>query len=140
MIIRVFQIMLILTTLFALPLLPNTALAVKPAPLSFKYGRDAAEVLRTYPLGVLNKKEVFSFHGAPIQKTVLPNGNDAWLYKVGEDVWIPNLYVVEFSHEGIVVDVLHKDIHYKNGHSALQYQYLINADIKSRLLGPGPAK
>lgn len=140
MIIRKIQTMLILAAVFTLSLSSNTALAVKPTPPAFKFGQDAAEILREYPLGVLNKREVFSYHGGPIRKIVLPNGNDAWLYKVGEDEWVPNLYVVEFSHEGIAVDVLHKDIHYNNGHSALQYQYLIDADIKTRLLGPGPAR
>jgi|GEM_PF-2503955 len=37
---------------------------------------------------------------------------------------VPGIYVLEFSRDGIVTDVLHKSYRYKLGHSALQYQYM----------------
>jgi len=89
---------------------------------------------------VINTQDAFAHHGGPIRKETLPNGNQGWLYKAGEEVGVPSIYVLEFSNEDIVIDVLHKDHRYKFGHSALQYQYLSGLELESRTLGPGSSK
>ena len=118
----------------------TAAVAYKPMPPVFKLENDAAEVLRKYPLGVLHRREAFAHHGGPVKKLTLPNGNSGWLYKVGEQAGIPNVYVLEISREGYVIDVLHKDVHYKAGHSAIQYQFLSDRDVELRTSGPGPGR
>ena len=67
----------------------------------------------------------------------LPNGRQGWLYKAGEEAGVPSIYVLEFSSDDIVIDVLHKDYRYKIGHSALQYQYLQHVEAELQTLGPG---
>ena len=64
--------------------------------------------------------------------------NPGWLYKSGEKEGVPSIYVLEFSNDGIVIDVLHKDYRYKIGHSALQYQYLQHVEAELQTTGPGP--
>jgi hypothetical protein len=51
-----------------------------------------------------------------------------------------NIFGLQFSSDGIVIDVLHKDHRDKIGHSALQYQYLDHVEMELRTLGPGPGK
>jgi hypothetical protein len=34
---------------------------------------------------------------------------------------VPSVYVLEFSCDGLVIDVLHKSYRYKRGHSPLRY-------------------
>ncbi len=96
----------------------------KQMPPEFSFKHDPKKVLREYPLGLINKQEAFAHHGGPVRKMTLPNGNSGWLYSTGEEVGIPELYILQFSNDGKVIDVMHKNIHYKNGHSALQYQFL----------------
>ena len=121
-------------------LLPHVALAAKQMPMHFTIEQEPRKILEEYPLGVINEQEAFAHHGGPVRKIVLPNGNQGWIYKAGEKAGIPSLYVLVFSSTGTVIDVLHKDSHYKIGHSALQYQFLSGTDIELRTLGPGPGK
>jgi hypothetical protein len=109
-------------------------------PPTFSYESDPAEILHNYPLGVFNEQDSFAHHGGPVRKVMLPNGNRGWLYKAGEEVGVPSIYILQFSSDGIVIDVLHKDHRYKIGHSALQYQYLDHVEMELRTLGPGPGK
>lgn len=95
-----------------------------PMPPIFSYASDPADILRNYPLGIINEQTAFTHHGGAIRKIILPNGNQGWLYKVGESIDVPSLYILQFSNDGVVIDVLNKDYRYKKGHSALQYQYL----------------
>ena len=130
----------ILVAMSLMVLTTGIALAAKQMPPSFSINNDPADVLRTYPLGTIKEKEAFSHHGGPIRKVVLPNGNQGWLYKAGEKAGIPSVYILVISGEGIVIDVLHKDSHYKIGHSALQYQYLSNTNVELQTLGPAPGQ
>ena len=112
----------------------------KSMPPSLSLGSDPAEVLHAYPLGVINEQEAFAHHGGPVRKVTLPNGNAGWLYVAGETEGVPSIYVLEFSQDGVVIDVLHKDHRYKIGHSALQYQYLQHVETELPMLGPGPGE
>jgi hypothetical protein len=114
--------------------------AMKQMPPKFSYDQNAEKVLREYPLGLIKMSEAFSHHGTPIRKLILPNGNRGWLYSTGRDVYTPNLYILQFSDKDIVIDVLHKSLHYKNGHTALQYQFLQGTEPELRLTGPGPGQ
>ena len=114
--------------------------AAKQMPPDFSLDKSPDKVLREYPLGVINEQEAFAHHGGPVRKVVLPNGNRGWLYKTGETEGVPSVYVLQLSRDGIVIDVLHKDVHYKIGHSALQYQYLSDTNIELKTLGPAPGK
>lgn len=112
----------------------------KPMPPAFSIDNDPAEVLHEYPLGTISKQEAFAYHGGPVHKVTLPNGKEGWLYLVGEEAGVPNVYVLEFSDDGVVIDVLHKSYRYKIGHSALQYQYLQHVDADVQHLGPRPGE
>lgn len=117
---------------------PVPASAAKQMPPNFAFGNEPRDVLTSYPLGIINEQDAFAHHGAPILKEMLPNGNQGWVYKSGEEAGVPSIYVLQFSGDGIVIDVLHKDHRYKIGHSALQYQYLVNKDPMMSIHGPGP--
>jgi hypothetical protein len=112
----------------------------KQMPPRFSFENDPADVLHEYPLGVVTEQQAFAHHGAAIRKVRLPNGHRGWLYKAGEEVGVPSIYVLEFSKDGIVIDVLHKDHKYSIGHSALQYQYLQHVEAELQTLGPGPGE
>lgn len=118
----------------------TAAQAYKSMPPTFSYDQNAEKVLREYPLGLISMGEAFSHHGAPVRKLILPNGNKGWLYSTGRDVYTPNLYILQFSDKDIVIDVLHKSLHYKNGHTALQYQFLQGSEPELKLTGPGPGQ
>lgn len=49
-----------------------------PPTFSFRY--EPEEVLREYPLGLINKQDAFTHHGGPLSKINLPNGCRGWLY------------------------------------------------------------
>ena len=112
----------------------------KTMPPKFSLANDPAEILHNYPLGVISELDAFAHHGGPVRKMILPNGNRGWLYKSGEKAGVPSIYVLEFSGDGMVIDVLHKDYRYKLGHSALQYQYLQHVEAELQTLGSGPGK
>ena len=123
--------------------LSNTALAAqaqKQMPPTFSFMHEPENVLSKYPLGLINEQEAFAHHGGPVRKLTLPNGNRGWLYSTGEEAGIPELYILQFSENGKVIDVMHKNVHYKNGHSALQYQFLQKVTPQLRMSGPGPGK
>lgn len=124
-----------LSLLFAGPIAAQTT---KQMPPSFEFGNEPSDVLKNYPLGSINQQDAFSHHGGPIRKEVLPNGNQGWIYKSGDKAGVPSIYVLQFSSDGVVIDVLHKDYRYKIGHSALQYQYLVDKDPMMRTLEPNP--
>jgi hypothetical protein len=54
-------------------------------PPTFSFNYEPENSLREYPLDFINKQEAFAGHGGPLRKLRLPNGNDAWLYSVGEE-------------------------------------------------------
>lgn len=112
----------------------------KPMPPRFSFDNEPSEILHNYPLGIISKQDAFAHHGGAARKVNLPNGNQGWLYKAGEEYGVPSIYVLQFSSDGIVIDVLHKDYRYKIGHSALQYQYLQHVEAELQTLGPGPGK
>lgn len=128
---------------FTCVVVSNAALAVqaqKQMPPKFAYKYQPEKVLSAYPLGVINKQDAFAHHGGPVRKLTLPNGNEGWMYSTGEDAGIPELYILQFSDDDKVIDVLHKSLHYKNGHSALQYQFLQGVTPELRMTGPGPGE
>ncbi|MBT8348302.1 MAG: hypothetical protein HKP62_02505 [Sulfurovum sp.] len=131
---------IVISTFVLLSSIATAAQAYKTMPPTFSYDQNAEKVLSEYPIGKINMSDAFSHHGAPVRKLILPNGNRGWLYSTGRDVYTPNLYILQFSDKDIVIDVLHKSLHYKNGHSALQYQFLQSADPALRLTGPGPGQ
>ena len=112
----------------------------KPMPPTFSFRHEPEKILREYPLGLINKQEAFAHHGGPVRKITLPNGNVGWLYSTGEEAGIPELYILQFSDDGKVIDVMHKSLHYKNGHSALQYQFLQGVIPELKMTGPGPGE
>ena len=112
----------------------------KPMPPTFSFMHGPEKVLRDYPLGLINKQEAFAHHGGPVRKLTLPNGNNGWLYSTGEEAGIPELYILQFSDDGLVIDVMHKSLRYKNGHSALQYQFLRGVTPELKMTGPGPGE
>lgn len=112
----------------------------KPMPPELSFENDPAEVLHNYPLGVIKEQDAFAHHGGPVRKVTLPNGQKGWLYSAGEEAGVPSIYVLEFSGDGLVIDVLHKSYRYKLGHSALQYQYLQHVEAELQTLGPGPSE
>lgn len=130
----------IVISLLLLFIAPVTAHSAKQMPPDFAFGNEPSDILRSYPLGTINEQEAFAHHGGPIRKETLPNGNQGWIYLSGEEAGVPSFYVLQFSQDGIVIDVLHKDYRYKIGHSALQYQYLINKEPLTRILGPKPSQ
>ena len=119
---------------------PITAYSAKQMSPSFAFGNEPSDILSSYPLGIINEQDAFAHHGGPIRKEALPNGNQGWIYKSGEEVGVPSIYVLQFSPDGIVIDVLHKDHRNEIGHSALQYQFLVDKDPMERILGPGPGQ
>jgi hypothetical protein len=126
-----------------LVLCTSVGLAASPAtpkPPAFSFENDPAEVLHNYPLGVVTEQEAFAHHGGPVRKVTLPNGMVGWLYVAGEEAGVPSVYVLEFSRDGVVIDVLHKSYRYKLGHSAVQYQYLQHVEARLQNLGPGWGK
>ena len=114
--------------------------AKKTMPPTFSFRQEPEKVLREYPLGLINQQEAFAHHGGPVRKIILPNGNNGWLYSTGEEAGIPELYILQFSNDGKVIDVMHKSMHYKNGHTALQYQFLQGVTPELRMTGPGPGE
>lgn len=119
---------------------PITVYSAKPMPPTFSFENEVSDILSSYPLGIINEQDAFAHHGGPIRKELLPNGNQAWVYMSGEKAGVPSIYVLQISQDGIVIDVLHKDYRYEIGHSALQYQYLIDLDPMTRVLGPKPGQ
>jgi hypothetical protein len=109
-------------------------------PQAFSLETDPSEVLRTYPLKIIDEQQAFAHHGGPVRKITLPNGLTGWLYTAGEEAGVPGVYVLEFSADGFVIDVLHKSYRYRLGHSALQYQYLQHVEAALQTLGPRPAQ
>jgi len=116
------------------------AQAQKQMPPKFAYQYQPEHVLSKYPLGLINKQEAFAHHGGPVRKITLPNGNQGWIYMTGENLGVPELYILEFSEDDTVIDVMHKSLHYKNGHSALQYQFLHGITPELKMTGPGPGE
>ena len=116
------------------------AQAYKPMPPKFSFEQEADKVLREYPLGIITMQEAFAHHGGPVRKFTLPNGNRGWLYETGRELGIPNLYILQFSSDDIVIDVLHKSLRDKNGHSALQYQFLQEITPELKITGPRPGE
>lgn len=116
------------------------AQAQKPMPPTFSFMYEPEKILHEYPLGLINEAEAFAHHGGPVRKLILPNGNRGWLYSTGEEAGVPELYILQFSSEGNVIDVMHKNLHYKNGHTALQYQFLQDVAPELKMTGPGPGQ
>ncbi len=137
---RIRKLLLVAGILLAWAVAGHALEPQKPMPPMFSFESDPAEVLHNYPLGVITEQDAFAHHGGAVRKVTLPNGNPGWLYKAGEKAGVPSIYVLEFSRDGLVIDVLHKDYRYKIGHSALQYQYLQHVEAELQTLGPGPGE
>ena len=101
-----------------------------PMPPDFSAKADREEALLKYPLGVITKQAAFSHHGQAIRTVTLPNGNEGWVYQVGEGSGL-GTYTLAFNDKGIVTDVLYNEKGRHNGMTALQLQ----AQAK-RILGP----
>lgn len=119
---------------------PVPAHSAKQMPPSFAFGNEPSDVLSNYPLGIINEQDAFARHGGPIRKEVLPNGNQGWIYQSGEEFGVPSIYVLQFSDDGVVIDVLHKDYRSETGHTALEFQYMADKDPMSRIPGPAPSR
>lgn len=101
-----------------------------PMPPYFSTDSDPETVLREYPLGVITRQAAFSHHGQATRSVKLPNGNEGWVYQVGE---APRLstYTLEIDTQDRVIDVLYNERGRHNGLTALQIQSQAN-----RILGP----
>jgi hypothetical protein len=87
----------------------------------FSTKTDMKEALLKYPLGVITKDAAFSHHGQATRKVTLPNGNEGWVYQVGEGTGL-RTYTLEFNDKGVVTDVLYNEKGRHNGLNALQLQ------------------
>lgn len=92
-----------------------------PMPPTFSTKTDMKEALLKYPLGVITKQAAFSHHGQATRKLTLPNGNEGWVYQVGEGYGL-HTYTLEFNDKEIVTDVLYNGNGRHNGQTALQLQ------------------
>ncbi|MEA3274096.1 MAG: hypothetical protein U9Q81_02115 [Pseudomonadota bacterium] len=114
-----------------------------PMPPRFTPDKDAEELLRDYPLGVITELAAYSHHGHPDHKITLPNGLEGWVYEIYGDREIRTYvqpggseteveetpgaspkwsFVLVFSADGTVIDVLYDGKHPRLGLSALQVQ------------------
>lgn len=92
-----------------------------PMPPYFSVDSDPETVLREYPLGVITQQAAFSHHGKATRSVKLPNGNDGWVYQVGEESRL-STYTLEFDIQDRVIDVLYNERGRHNGLTALQLQ------------------
>ena len=112
--------LLIATVFFGVPSL--AAESKRPSmPPDFSTKTDMEQALLKYPLGVITKDTAFSHHGQATRKVTLPNGNEGWVYQVGEGSGL-RTYTLEFSEKGMVSDVLYNEKGPHNGLTALQLQ------------------
>lgn len=114
--------------------------AKKPViPQRFTLNASPQEVLMSYPLDSISRQIAFSHHGSAHRRIKLSNGNQAWVYNVGEKEW-HRTYTLVFNDKEFVTDVLYYDHakHADTGLSALQLQSkpLIVGGPRT---GPGPA-
>lgn len=101
-----------------------------PMPPEFSTTTHTQKALRQYPLGVITKEAAFSHHGQATRKVTLPNGNEGWVYQVGEGTGL-RTYTLEFDDKGVVTDVLYSEQGRHNGLTAL----LVQAEA-AKVLGP----
>lgn len=92
-----------------------------PMPPDFSIKTDMEQALLKYPLGVITQEAAFSHHGQATRKVTLPNGNEGWVYQVGEGTGL-RTYTLEFNEKGVVTDVLYNEKGRHNGLTALQLQ------------------
>ena len=92
-----------------------------PMPPVFSTKTDREEALLKYPLGVITQVAAFAHHGQATRKVTLPNGNEGWVYQVGEESGL-RTYTLEFNEKGVVTDVLYNEKGRHNGLTALQLQ------------------
>ena len=132
--------LVLLASIALLSGLSTTAQAAKAMPPTFSFANKPKEVLSEYPLGSISKQDAFSHHGGPLRKLSLPNGNKGWLYSVGEEAGVAEIYILQFSGEDVVIDVMHRSLQHENGHTALQYQFLRKIKPQLNMRGPGPGE
>jgi hypothetical protein len=101
-----------------------------PMPPTCSISADMEKTLLKYPLGVITKQAAFSHHGKATREVKLPNGNEGWVYQVGEEYGL-RTYTLEFSNKGVVTDVLYNEKGRHNGLTALQLQAQA-----AKILGP----
>lgn len=92
-----------------------------PMPPDFSTKTNMEAALLKYPLGVITKEAAFSHHGKATRTVTLPNGNEGWVYQVGEGYGL-RTYTLEFNEKGVVIDVLYNEKGRHNGLTALQVQ------------------
>lgn len=101
-----------------------------PMPPVFSVAAAPEKTLREYPLGVVTKQAAFSHHGQATRTVKLPNGDEGWVYQVGEGTGL-RTYTLVFDTAGVVTDVLYNERNWRNGLTALQLQAQTG-----RVLGP----
>lgn len=101
-----------------------------PMPPYFSASSDPETVLRDYPLGVITRQAAFSHHGKETRSVKLPNGNEGWVYQVGEASRL-STYTLEIDAQDRIIDVLYNERGRHNGLTALQIQSLAKG-----ILGP----
>lgn len=92
-----------------------------PMPPVFSTNTNVEQALLKYPLGVISKEAAFAHHGQATRKITLPNGNEGWVYQVGEGTGL-RTYTLVFDEKGLVTDVLYNEQGRHNGLTALQLQ------------------
>lgn len=121
-----------------LPLASYAETQTLPMPPRFTLKELPPSVLAAYPLGVINQQAAFSHHGSAHRRITLPNGNEGWVYNVGDKEW-HRTYTLVFKPDGTVGDVLYYDHskHSDAGLSALQLQSK-RLIVGGPRTGPGP--
>lgn len=116
---------MVLTGFFSLviPLVPYAETEKISMPPRLTLNELPPAVLVAYPLGVVNQQAAFSHHGSAHRRLTLPNGNEGWIFNVGDKGW-HRTYTLVFDANGMVSDVLYYDHskHSDSGLSALQLQ------------------
>jgi len=97
-------------------------------PMRFTSNSNPEQVLKSYPLGKLNKQMALSHHGKEDEQIILPNGLQAWVYnvdfyKMPKSYTLPSgkeklmlerkknginkKYLLVFSNDNKIIDVIH---------------------------------
>ncbi|HID50192.1 MAG TPA: hypothetical protein EYP40_11395 [Chromatiales bacterium] len=79
-----------------------------PMPPRFTQNALPATVLLAYPLGMIDHQAAFSHHGSAHRRLTMPNGNEGWVFNIGDKEW-HRTYTLVFKQDGTVGDVLYHD-------------------------------
>lgn len=92
-----------------------------PMPPHLSAEADPRTVLKDYPLGVIDRQAAFVHHGKAHHTVRLPNGQEGWVYAVGEERGL-RTYTLAFDDKGVVTDVLYQEVGRHSGLTAVQAQ------------------